>query len=319
MAVSGDLERALDTVFEDCLRLRPGEELLVVTDPSRRGLAEALVGRGRARGAEAVLVEMAERQTHGTEPPETVAAALLEADVVVAPTAKSLSHTQARMAACDRGVRIATMPGVTEELLARTMGADFAQVRRRSRALADLLTGASRVRITSERGTDVTLGIEGRSGIPDDGDLGAPGAFGNLPAGEGFIAPLEGSTNGRIVFDGSIWPLGLLQEPLTADISDGYIVGLDGEAAAEWRAVLEPHGREAFAVAELGIGTNDAATLTGNILEDEKIIGTIHVAFGDNHTFGGTVRVSSHQDGVVLAPTVSIDDHKVLEAGDLLV
>ncbi|MDQ3954203.1 MAG: aminopeptidase, partial [Actinomycetota bacterium] len=168
-------------------------------------------------------------------------------------------------------------------------------------------------------GTDVELGIEGRSGIADDGDLGSPGAFGNLPPGEGFIAPVEKTTNGTIVFDGSIWPLGLLEEPLAAEIKDGYIVDLQGSAANQWRSVIEPHGQEAFAVAELGIGTNDAATLTGNVLEDEKILGTIHVAFGDNHTFGGNVRVSSHQDGIVLNPTVYIDDRKILEAGELLV
>ena len=83
--------------------------------------------------------------------------------------------------------------------------------------------------------------------------------------------------------------------------------------------MLGKHGPEAFAVAELGIGTNEAATLTGNVLEDEKIIGTIHVAFGDNHSFGGTIRVSSHQDGVVLQPTVDIDGTRLLEDGRLLV
>jgi leucyl aminopeptidase (aminopeptidase T) len=94
---------------------------------------------------------------------------------------------------------------------------------------------------------------------------------------------------------------------------------MSGAHAAELRSLLEKHGREAFAVAELGIGTNEAAQLTGNVLEDEKILGTIHVAIGDNHTFGGTIRVSSHQDGIVLAPTLSIDGRTILEAGNLLV
>lgn len=318
-APNGKLERALGAVLEDCLRLRSGETLVVLTDSEKRGLAEGLVQRGRELGAESVLMEMAERETHGSEPPRVVAAALLEADVVVAPTSKSVSHTQARQDASDRGARIATMPDATEDMLARTMGADMAELRRRSGALAGLLTEGSRVRISTPAGTDVELGIEGRSGIADDGDLGAPGAFGNLPPGEGFIAPVERTTNGTIVFDGSIWPLGLLEEPLSAEIKDGYIVDLQGNAAKQWRSVIAPHGQEAFAVAELGIGTNDAATLTGNVLEDEKILGTIHVAFGDNHTFGGTVRVSSHQDGIVLNPTVHIDDRKILEAGELLV
>jgi leucyl aminopeptidase (aminopeptidase T) len=319
MASNGDLERALEAVLRECLRLQAGETLVVLTDPRKRDLAEGLVARGRDLGAEAVLVEMAERETHGSEPPGVVAAALLQADVVVAPTSKSVSHTQARQDACDRGARIATMPDATEDMLARTMGADMGELRRRSGVLAGLLSEGSRVRISTQAGTDVELGIEGRTGIADDGDLGSPGAFGNLPPGEGFIAPVEKTAAGTIVFDGSIWPLGLLEEPLTVEIRNGYIVDLKGRAAKEWRAVIEPHGQEAFAVAELGIGTNDAATLTGNVLEDEKILGTIHVAFGDNHTFGGNVRVSSHQDGIVLDPTVYIDDRKILEAGELLV
>jgi leucyl aminopeptidase (aminopeptidase T) len=175
------------------------------------------------------------------------------------------------------------------------------------------------VHITSAAGTDVTIPIEGRTGLSDDGDLRAPAAFGNLPAGEGFIAPVENGTNGRIVFDGSIWPVGILEEPLTVDIADGYATDLSGPRAQEFRSWIEPHGREAFAVAELGIGTNDSAKLTGNVLEDEKILGTIHVAFGDNHSFGGNVRVPSHQDGIVMAPTVRIDGTTVLEDGRLLV
>jgi leucyl aminopeptidase (aminopeptidase T) len=314
-----DLSRAVETVLVDCLGVRADENVVVVTDPAKRRIAEYLVAHSRELRADAVLIEMAERATHGTEPPPPVAAAMLHADVLVAPTTKSVSHTAARRAATDRGVRAATMPNVTEEMLLRTMAADYEQIRRRSRALAERLSRGSAVRITSAKGTDVTLSIEGRSGISDDGDLRAAGSFGNLPAGEGFVAPVEGTATGRIVFDGSVWPIGLLREPLEVDVVDGYAVSFSGSEAPAFQAVLEPYGRDAVAVAELGIGTNDAAELTGQVLEDEKILGTIHIAFGDNHSFGGSIRVGSHQDGVVLSPTVTIDDTAVLDAGRLLV
>jgi leucyl aminopeptidase (aminopeptidase T) len=181
-----------------------------------------------------------------------------------------------------------------------------------------MLTKGSTVHITTEAGTDVTFDIEGRKGLSDDGRLREAGAFGNLPAGEGFIAPVEGKTNGRIVFDGSIWPMGVLDEPLTIDIVDGYARAFSGTVAEEFQTLLGPYGAEAFAVAELGIGTNEAAQLTGNVLEDEKILGTIHVAFGDNHSFGGVIRVSSHQDGVVLKPTVTVDSDAMLTQGRML-
>lgn len=314
-----ELGRAIDTVLVDCLGVQPDENVLVLTDPPQRRIAGPLITRARDLGAEALLIEMAERATHGTEPPAPVAAAMLAADVLIAPTTKSVSHTEARLAATQRGVRAASMPNVTEDMLVRTMSANYDEVRRRSRIVAELLTKGVRVRITSGRGTDLSLSIEGRAGIPDDGNFKAPGSFGNLPAGEGFVAPVEGSANGRIVFDGSMWPIGLLKEPLEVDVVRGYAESFTGAAAQAFREIVEPYGRDAVAVAELGIGTNDAATLTGQVLEDEKILGTIHLAFGDNHSFGGSIRVPSHQDGVVMSPTVTIDREVVLQAGRLLI
>lgn len=312
-----DLQNAVATVLRDCLEVRPGESVLVVSDPNKRALADALVAEARDLGTEAMLAEMAERETNGTEPPDAIAQAMLSCDVIVAPTTKSISHTEARHAACAKGARVATMPGVTEDMLARTMGADYAEIRRRSRALALIITEGDEVQITSAAGTDVKLSIAGRHGLADDGDLAQRGAFGNLPAGEGFVAPVEGATQGRIVFDGSLWPIGKLDEPLIVEVEEGYATSLSGRHAREFEDILSRYGREAYAVAELGIGTNDAAILTGNVLEDEKILGTAHVAFGDNHTFGGVVRVSSHQDGIILDPTVRIDDRVVLEGGRL--
>lgn len=309
------------TVLSDCLGLQPGESLLVLADPheERLRIARRLTEMGRELGAEGVLIEMSERETHGSEPPDLIAAAMLECDVFIAPTTKSVSHTEARRAACEKGARAATMPEITEDMLERTMAADFAAVKRRSQALAELLTSGDHVHITTELGTDISFEIAGRAGISDDGDLREPGAFGNLPAGEGFIAPLEGKTQGLLVVDATIWPIGRLTEPLKIEVKDGYAVNFTGPDADRFKETLEPHGPEAYAVAELGIGTNEMAKVTGNVLEDEKIMGTIHVAFGDNHSFGGTVRVSSHQDGIVLKPTVQINGKRVLDGGCLLV
>jgi leucyl aminopeptidase (aminopeptidase T) len=312
-----DLRRAVATVLRDCLGVKPGETVLVVCDPDKRTLADAIVADARDMSTDAILAEMPERESHGTEPPDAVAQAMLFCDVVVAPTTKSLSHTEARHRASEKGARVATMPGITEDMLVRTMSADYAQVGRRSHALAQLITEGNEITITSAAGTDVAISIAGRKGLADDGDLTARGAFGNLPAGEGFVAPVEGATQGRIVFDGSIWPIGRLEDPLVVEIEDGYATSLSGRDAPEFEDLLRRYGRDAYAVAELGIGTNEAATLTGHVLEDEKILGTVHVAFGDNHTFGGAIRVPSHQDGVVLRPTVRIDDRVVLEDGHL--
>src|SRR3954453_361808 len=176
-----DLEAAVKAVIEDCLAVKAGEEVVVVCNPATQNLAERLRAGAEDAGAEAVLTVMAERSQHGEEPPDSVAAAMLEADVLLVPTVQSLSHTAARKAATDAGARAATLPGATEEMLARVMSADMEELRRRGNAVADILTAGSEARITSVNGSDLTLNIEGRTAIPDAGELTEPGAFGNLP------------------------------------------------------------------------------------------------------------------------------------------
>jgi leucyl aminopeptidase (aminopeptidase T) len=255
---------------------------------------------------------MDERATHGAEPPRPIAAALCECDVFIAPTTKSLSHTNARARATAAGVRGATMPGVTAEMLCRVMAGDFGSMVQRSRAVAQVLDAGAQARITCPRGTDATLELTGRDGLVDDGVLSEAGAFGNLPAGEGFIAPLGGT--GRIVAS-SLAGIGVSEDPARLTIEDGRLVAAERGAGPELLAQLSAHGELGTNLAELGVGTNDAATLSGNVLEDEKILGTVHVAFGASTGIGGTVSVPIHLDVVVLEASLEIDGRPVLDAG----
>lgn len=310
-----DLQAAIDTVLQRCLRVSAGEEVLVIIDPPAREIGRALRDGARGLGAEAVLAEMDERPSHGSDPPRSVTAAMQAADVVIAPTLKSLSHAPARRRATDAGARVATLPGVTADMLARMMAVDFDEMARRSRAVAEMLTQGSTAHLTCPRGTDLELELGDRRAIADDGQITGPGAFGNLPCGEGFIAPLGGS--GRIVAT-SLAPLGLSDPPATLTVENGRIAGAEGGLGPEFLAQLQAHGEAGTNLAELGVGTNEQATLTGNILEDEKILGTVHVAFGASASFGGTVSVPIHLDVVVLQASLHVDGRPVLEAGRLV-
>ena len=314
-----DLERAVKAVIEDCLAVKEGEDVVVVCNPATQDLAERLRARAEAVGAEAVLTVMAERAQHGVEPPDSVAAAMLEADVLLVPTVQSLSHTAARKAASDAGARVGTLPGATEEMLARVMSADMGELRRRGNALADLLTAGSEARILSAQGSDLTLNIEGRAGIPDAGELTEPGAFGNLPCGEGFISPHHDSGSGKLVVDGVMASIGIPEEPVELTMQDGALVDATGEMGEELMKQLTAAGPDGTRVAELGIGTNEKAILTGELLEDEKLLGTVHVAFGASAGIGGEIQVPVHLDCVVMKPTLMIDGHEVVRDGELLV
>jgi len=314
-----DLERAVAAVVNDCLGVHAGEEVLVVANPATLGLGERLRGEAGRAGADAVLALMAERDSHAAEPPGAVAAAMGAADVVLAPTVQSLSHTAARKAASEAGARIATLPGVTEEMLARVMSADMDELRRRGRAVAAILDAGSEARITCPGGSDLRLGLEGRTAIPDAGELTDPGAFGNLPCGEGFISPDDRASEGRLVVDGTIAGVGIPTAPVTMEVEDGRLARASGSEGAALLELLTAHGEEGATVAELGVGTNEKAMLTGNVLEDEKLLGTVHVAFGASAAIGGRIQVPVHLDCVVMRPTLTVDGTEVVRDGELLV
>lgn len=309
-----ELEQAVSTVVERCLHVRSGETVLVVADPGSTAIGEALLVAARAAGGDAVLTILPPNPDRGTEPPAPVAAAFAAADVFIAPCLPSLSHTSARKRACELGHRGATLPGVTADMLARLMSTDFDALAARCRAVAGLLSNAADAHVTCPRGTDMQFDLRGRDGIPDAGDLAARGAFGNLPCGEGFASPAGG--NGTIATS-ALADVGLTDEPVMLTVRDGLLVGADGagEASHRFLGALDTHGPLGRNLAEIGVGTNDRATVSGNILEDEKILGTTHIAFGASAGIGGTVTVPVHLDVVVFEPSLRIGDTQVLDGG----
>ena len=317
--VSQDLDIAVRTVVRHCMGISPGEDVLVVCNPVTEEIGALMRIEAQGDGADATLAVISERDSAAAEPPRAVAAAMAAADVVLAPTIQSLSHTAARREASEAGVRIGTLPGVTEDMLTRLMNTDLAELRRRGWAVVSTLNEGTEARITCRHGSDLRLGLGERQAIVDGGELSSRGAFGNLPCGEGFIAPLEGSAEGTLVVDGSIAGVGLLETPVSLTISEGHLTEATGGAGAALLELLGVHGEDGTNVAELGIGTNEEAVLTGNVLEDEKILGTAHLAFGASAAIGGTVQVPVHLDCVVLEPTVEIDGETIVSDGDLLV
>ena len=320
MVISAALQSAAIVAVRDCMGARAGERILVVTDAPLRLIGYALFEAARSLGNDVLLVEMLPRQSNGAEPPPEVAALMTQVDLVLCPTSKSLTHTDSRRAASAKGVRVATLPGVTEEIMVRCMNADYQAIAARTFGICALMRTTTTVRVTAPAGTDIIMPIEGREAHASSGLFREKGLWGNLPTGESYLAPVEGRSNGIVVVDGSMAGVGLVDQPIRIVVVDGYATEITGgESAKRLIALLEPHGKDARTVAEFGIGTNDKAILTGVILEDEKVMGTIHIAFGDNKSMGGSVRVASHLDGLVKQPTVWFDDRKIMEGGRLLV
>ena len=299
--------------------LKPGERVAVIVDKPCRRIGESLFKVVEDLGNEVFLVEIQPRRTHGEEPPAEVAAVMSSMDVVLCPTSKSMTHTDAKRNAQQKGVRVATLPGVTEDMMIRCMNADYHKIAVLTNRLADLMEETSKIHVKAPGGTDVSLPVRGRKALRSHGLFREKGTGGNLPTGEAFLAPLENESSGLVVVDGSMAGIGIVQEPIHITIENGSAASITGGRDAEKLVeLLEIHGPLSRNVAEFGIGTNDKAKITGVILEDEKVLGTIHIAFGDNVTMGGSVHVQSHLDGLVTFPSVWFDETLIMKNGTVL-
>lgn len=314
-----DLYKAAEIALNTCMGVKADETFLVICDEPCRNVGYALWETAKDLCGESLFCEIVPRSSNGEEPPVAVAELLGAVDVALIPTSKSLSHTDARRAASRKGVRIATLPGITEEMIVRTLNADYERIAELSRNIASRLSAAGMVNIKTAKGTDINLWVDSREALADTGLNHVKGSFSNLPAGEAYIAPLENRSQGKIVYDGSVAGIGLLaDEVIEVDVKNGIAGNFrGGESAKKLYELIKPFGIQGFNIAELGIGTNDKAIITGNVLEDEKVLGTVHIALGDNKSMGGTVGVASHLDGVIREPTVTVDDKVIMENGVL--
>ncbi len=312
-----DLEKGSKIVLNDCLAVKPGESVLIVTDDIKYEMGYALYRVAQQMKAEAVLIITEPGEVHGAEPPAPVAKAMAEANVVICPTTASLTHTNARINAVQKGARVATMPGITADMFSEgPITADYRQVEKLTLKITELLTRGETAKIVKD-GYTLTMSISQRKGIPSTGVYQQPGTSGNLPSGEAYIAPVEGTANGEMIIDGSMVGIGKLAEPLFVKIVNGRLVELQGRGA-EKLGVLFANERNS-SLGELGIGTNHKARISGTILEDEKVFGSVHIAFGTNTSFGGTIKADCHMDGIILAPDLYIDDQMIIKHGMFLI
>jgi leucyl aminopeptidase (aminopeptidase T) len=331
-------------MFNANMGLQPGEKVLVVTDPPPLANWSTLDSTELERMVERCLLaktvaEIAAEHfkqnsvafyaypavaRSGAEPEPELGRRMGQADVVIAITNRSLSHTDARQNACRAGARIASMPGFAARMFFADgpMSADYREVDRLTQPVARRLSEAREAVVRSPAGTDIRMRLDGRKAIADNGLFVHKGDFGNLPAGEGFIAPVEGSAEGQLVVERG-WARGL-DENMTVRFRQGSVTEIVGGGAVgdNLRKLLGFDGGEVVAerrnLAELGVGTNAQARSTESTLEAEKILGTVHIAIGDNAHIGGAVTADLHMDFVLPHTVLVLDGETVMADGKLL-
>ncbi len=313
------LEKAAQTALKVCMGLKQNEKLLIIYD-NKKTLANALSKEGKKITKNVKLLKIPQLKVNGQEPSKKTADEMLKHNVIMIITSKSLSHTKARRDSTKKGVRIVSMPGITKDIFIRGMNADYNKIKQRSKKLRILFNKAKKVGVTTKKGTNLNMGAKNRKGLGDTGIYHKKGDFGNLPSGESGVAPLEGTTNGIVIIDKTFAGVGLLKKPIKLVFKKGYAKITGGKEAQKLIKILEDiKNKDVYNIAEFAIGLNNKAKITGNILEDEKVYGTAHVALGNNKSYGGKIDVPIHLDGVFNKPTVFIDNKKIMHNGKLII
>ena len=324
--IAENLKISAQTVIKTCMDIRRGENVLIVCDPTTGDIGQALHEAANERSDRVLLIVMPKARHHGEEPPSPVANLMRQQQVVIAPTRYSLTHTRAIRQSVRGGARVATMPGMTNEMFSPGgMSADFNEIKQKISDLTPYFRRRRIVHVKSEQGTDVSFEVNWREWkLDDNGICNRPKMLTNLPAGKAFIMPREGTMNGTVVIDGS-WESNLVDEPITLIIEEGMVMDVKGGTTAatirqefgEAAKRLRTKDREnVWTVAEFGFGMNPQARLSGNVLEDEKRLGTCYFSVGDNTALGGTSAVGIHIPGVLKNASVWLDDTQLITNGE---
>ncbi|MFH1663567.1 MAG: aminopeptidase, partial [archaeon] len=296
-----------EKILTENLGIKKKEKLLVICDETTYFIAKAFAAAGKNLSKKTKLIEIKSLPFNGMEPEKKISEKMLEFNVILMPVKSSLSHTKARMKASKNNARIASMPRLNYEMIERDLKADYLQIKALSLKVKNLLSKTDLAEVKTELGTDIKIPLHGmKAGGSKAGFYLKPGQWGNIPQGEVYIVPEEGKTEGKFVVDASMGTIGKVSTPIEITVRKGFVTNISGgEEAEKLRKLIKPLGKNAKNIAEFAVGTNNTAKIIGVVLEDEKVLGTAHLAIGNNTSMtGGTTYSEIHLDGVFTKPTI---------------
>jgi len=313
------IEQVCQKIMMDNVRLEKGEFCVLVKDLETSKLHRALEAAIRSCGGIPFVLSLPEAAYLNGPISPRLQAAMTSGDVVLINTKELFPHGP-RRSATEAGARLLSMCTVTEEMALRALNVDHAQLSQVTRRIADLLSQASRVLVKSKAGTEIRMEITHRPVTYLDGLAWEPGRSTGLPAGVVALAPLPETAEGVVILDGSIHSIGLCREPVVLTVKRGRIETIEGgEEAEALLSMLDDADENARCVAEVGLGTNPQAAYTGNLVEDERVMGSGHIGFGRNTHLGGNIESALHTDATIRKPSIYLDDEIIVREGSLTV
>ena len=310
-----------DGVLDQCLGVRPGEQVVLLTDGGTDdGVVSRLLEALAARDGIPLVARMPAPHLPGAEPPGAVAAMMLAAGAVIELTSLFIGSSLARRNATERGVRYLAMPGVRVETFrpGGPLDVDFERLRADAERVVRAWGSAREFRLTARGGTSLRGSVEGRPGRVLHGMAREPGAYMAPPDIESGTAPVEGTASGTVVIDGDLLFMGRgpLAGAVALHIEDGRMVGIEGAERARLTSMLERCADERMTnLAEVSVAFNPAGTICSVPMETESARGTAHIALGNSIAYGGEVNAVAHLDCVMRDATLELDGRAVMIEG----
>ncbi len=312
---------AFDHLLGQCLGVRPGEQVVLLTDEGTDpGVVTRLLDSVAARDGIPLVARMPTPHLPGAEPPGAVAAMMLAAAAVIELTSLFIGSSQARRDATGNGVRYLAMPGVRVETFrpGGPLDVDFERLRADAERVGRAWSSAGAFRLTSRGGTDLRGSVDGRPGRVLHGMAREPGSYMAPPDIESGTAPVEGTASGTVVIDGDLLFMGQgpLREPVVLHVEEGRVRGIEGAESTRLTRMLERCADEQMMnLAEVSVAFNPAGTICSVPMETESARGTAHVALGNSIAYGGAVNAVAHLDCVMRDATLELDGHEVMTEG----
>lgn len=319
--VNMDASDAARNAFKCVLEARKGEKAIIFVDHEKMDVGNAFTEGALKLGLQARLIHLKpERGVFRKVVPTQIAKVLADQrpDVCINILRGVREETPFRIGLIqleteDPRLRLGHCPGVTVDMLTSGALALTDEEHREMQSFADRLItrlhGAKEVRITNPAGTDVSLSVSGRRFFTDTRVDPTLMKWLNLPTGEVIVAPVEHSLTGRLVCDLAVGGIGKVSTTVEIVADEGRIREVfsvdkelldgvrDSTGVDEWSSV----------VGEFAFGINSKARLVEEFLEAEKVLGTIHIAFGNNMDMpGGSNCSKNHMDFLISEPSVRV-------------
>jgi len=301
----------IENIFKRSLNIKKKDKILIVTDNNKLKIAKKFLKSLKRLSNNVNLMVKNVGNYDGEEPSKKVSEEMKKSNIVIAVTTYSLTHTNARRKASKRGVKVVTMPGFIERMLP-SLKPSPRKMLGQGKKIENILRKTKTVKVVTDHGTDLLFSVKGRFIDIDAGIFNKPGSFGNMPSGEISTSPVEGTAKGMLIINSMA---DYAKNKTVVYIEKGKAVDINDKKCK--LAKIFRKVKNSTNVAEFGIGLNSKAKIIGNILQDEKVLGTCHIAFGNNKSYRGKVYSKVHLDAILFKPTIWFDKKKIMSKGRL--